>query len=399
MRIAYVSYEYPPDTAVGGIATYVYQIANTMHQRGHQVEVFCASAYRTVSEQIDGIKIHRVLCKNRTIFNEVILPFFELSNNHKKFDIVESPEFSADGLAIKLKYPDIPLVVKLHTPWFLIGEMNNSYFGFIKKVKFITSGLIRGKLYKPFWKIRDKQNDPDYLITKLADQIHTPSISLGDIVSTKWDIQRGQILHVPYSYIPNNDLLKIPTNTDTNTITYVGRLEVRKGLVELSKAIAIVLKTKPSVKFRFVGSVQGSPKQNIDMKAYLISTLKKYKKNLEFMEVSSDKIYTIYADTDICVFPSIWENFPNTCLEAMSAGRGIVASKNGGMKDMLEDCSGGILINPLKPNEIANALILLINQKSLRIEMGTNARKKVLYSYDNGTIGLLMEQKYQALIH
>lgn len=399
MRIAYITYEYPPDTAVGGIATYVYQVAKIMYQRGHDVEVFCASTSRTISDHNEGIIVHRILCTDRSIFNKEVLPFFESNNGKKKFDIIESPEFSADGLAIKLKHPDIPLVVKLHTPWFLIDEINNTYFGKLSKLRFIFSGLIKGKLYKPFWKLREIKTDPDYLITKLADQIHTPSISLGDIISTKWNIPRELIFHVPNPYIPSDDLLKIPFDTDTNTITYVGRLEVRKGLVELSKAIAIVLKKRPFAKFRFVGNVQSSPKTGINMKAYLLNALKKNHNSLAFLEVLPNNILNVYSKTDICVFPSIWENFPNTCLEAMSAGRAIVASKNGGMNDMLKDSNAGLLVDPLKPNQIAEAIVLLIDNKSLRMEMGENARKKVLSSYNQETIGLLIEQRYRASIY
>ena len=399
MRIAYISYEYPPDTAVGGIATYTFQIVQIMKKRGHDVEVFSGSIHRTVSENIEGINVHRVLCTDRSIFNKVILPFFETRNNEREFDVIESPEFSADGLAIKLKYPGIPLVVKLHTPWFLIDEINNTYFSILKKARFILSGIFRGRIYNFFWRERNTKTDQDYLITMLADQIHTPSISLGNIISTKWNIPRNIIHLLPNPYIPKNDLLSIPINSETNTITYIGRLEIRKGLVALSKAVRIVLKKRPTVKFRFVGSIHNSPIMGMDMKTYLLKVLENNQESIEFLQVSSEDIYDIYAQTDICVFPSIWENFPNTCLEAMSAGRGIVASKNGGMKDMLEDSKCGILINALKPSEIANALILLLDNKDLRQKMAENARKKILASYNQETIGQLIEQRYKEVIH
>ncbi|NEU06796.1 glycosyltransferase family 4 protein [Flavihumibacter sp. R14] len=398
MRIAYITFEYPPDTAVGGIATYAEQVARIMVSRGHDIEVFCASTYRTISEDIEGIKVHRINSNDRAQFNKQILPSFEISHAKKKFDIIESPEYYADGLEIKLKYPEIPLTVKLHSPSFLISEINNTYFGFTKKSRFIISGLVRGKLYKSFWRHVSAKNDPEYLITRLADQIQTPSISLGDIVSKKWNIQRHKIHNIPNPFIPGEDLLNIPLSSDTATVTYVGRLEVRKGLVELCKAIAIVLKKRPLIKFRFVGRPLNSPVQGLDMKMFILNALQKNKNSLEFLEVLPDQIARVYAQTDICVFPSIWENFPNTCLEAMSAGRGIVASKSGGMHDMLRDSNAGLLVDPLKFEEIAKSIILLLDNKSLRMEMGHNARNKVLKSYSNETIGVLAEAKYMESI-
>ena len=399
MRIAYISYEFPPDTAVGGIATYVFQITKTMSLRGHEIEVFCASNYRTSHEIIGTIQVTRILCSDRSAFHLFVLPFFDISNQKRKFDLIESPEFSADGLSVKLKYPQIPLVVKLHTPWFLIGMINNTYLTFYNKAWFIISGLLKAKLYEPFWQPRKKESDPDYLITKIADEIHTPSISLGDIVSNQWHIPRNNIHHLPYPYNADQQLLSIPINTATGRITYVGRLEIRKGLVALGKAIIKIIKLRPGVKFRFVGSIQSSPKKGVDMKAYLIGELQGNADSLEFLEVSSNEIYKIYAETDICVFPSIWENFPNTCLEAMSAGRGIVASSNGGMKDMLADCDGGLLVNPLKKDEIALALLKLIDNPQMRMSLGKNAREKVLRAYNSQLIGELTEQRYQALIN
>jgi glycosyltransferase involved in cell wall biosynthesis len=61
----------------------------------------------------------------------------------------------------------------------------------------------------------------------------------------------------------------------------------------------------------------------------------------------------------------------------MSAGKAIIASKNGGMKEMLSDVNGGILIDPLKPREIANAIFTLLKSPSIRIKMGIENRKKI----------------------
>jgi len=62
MKIALVSYEYPPDTSYGGISTYVYQAAHMLVKAGHLVEVFTASPTRTGSCQESGINVHRIAC-------------------------------------------------------------------------------------------------------------------------------------------------------------------------------------------------------------------------------------------------------------------------------------------------------------------------------------------------
>lgn len=403
MKIAYISYEYPTETAFGGVATYVHQVANMMNERGHQVEVFCASLTASSTENIDGVIVHRILTDSRFLFPYDVLPVFTKFHEQSPFDIIESPEFSADGIEIKRKYPKLPLIVKLHTPWYLIFQLNTHYLKSYQKIKRLIGGFVKGKLVKDFvkylWRYNRKiKSDPDYQIAILADQIHTPSVSLGDIVSKKWGIDRSAILNVPYPFIPNNKLLEVPAETSLKTVTFVGRLELRKGIVELVKALPTVFEQAPNFKMRFVGRVQPSHKRGVDMDKYILTQLDKYKDRIEIVSYPSDEVHKAYSDTDICVFPSLWENFPNVCLEAMSAARGIVASKFGGMSDMLINDYSGILVDPFNHGEVADAIIRLLTNENIRIKFGENARKNLLAKYNKKVVGEMMETHYNAAI-
>jgi glycogen synthase len=398
MKIAYVSYEYPPDTATGGIATYVHQAAQLMRKRGHMVEVFCASFSRSVSEEDNGILIHRIKCEDRSMFSELILPVFIDRQSKVDFNVIESPEFSGDGLAISKAYPNLPLVVKLHTPWFLINQMNNSYLTFSWKLKYLLYWLYKEyRLRERFW-VYNRESDPDYILTKRAHLITTPSIDLGHIVAAKWDIPRDKIINLPYPFIPNPALLEVPVETNKAVITFIGRLEIRKGILDLCQAIPIVLQQYPRVIFRFVGKSDPSPVSGLNMEAYIRGKYAPYLQNIEFLgKVNSQQIPNILAQTDICVFPSIWENFPNVCLEAMSAGRAVIGSNAGGMREMLAD-SAGLLVAPGNPLEIAHGIIKLLNDNNLRYLLGHKARERVLNSYNAEVIGKSMEHCYRKVI-
>jgi glycogen(starch) synthase len=398
MRIAYVSFEYPPDTALGGIATYVFQVAKMMKSRGHAVEVFCASAQRTIMEEVDGVLVHRIVCTERSEFPEKILPCFTERHQEAPFDLFESPEYYGDGYAIKRAFPSLPLVVKLHTPHSFIEEMTHFYVPFATKARFMAGGLMRGRISQPFWKWQKKETDIDYLITALADQVHTPSVSLGDIVSAKWDIRREDILDVPYPFIPDEQFLAIPPSSSGKVFTYVGRLEVRKGLVVLAKAVALVFDAMPDARFKIVGRTLESHIPGMTMRAYLERELAAYLDKIEFVQVTPDGIPAVLAETDVCVFPSIWENFPNVCLEAMSAARAVVGSERGGMKDMLTKPDTGVLIDPLDAVAISKAIVTLLKDPELSVRLGAMARKKILDTYNTRAIGELMEKHYTALL-
>ncbi len=106
----------------------------------------------------------------------------------------------------------------------------------------------------------------------------------------------------------------------------------------------------------------------------------------------------IFRQMDITVLPSLWENFPNACLEAMAAGRGVVGSSAGGMAQQLDEGKVGLLVPPKHPEAIAEAVCTLLANPVLRQELGRKARERVLSEYSADRIGLLMEQSYEQAI-
>jgi glycogen synthase len=406
MKIAFISYEYPPDTAFGGIATYVHQAARMLHQRDHHVEVFAASPQRSCAESPDGFLIHRVEESNfRNFYKPAGLVFAE-RHATVGFDVLEGPEFAADAREAVRLVPDIPLVVKLHTPTILLFRLNyltSRSFSFTTKLRLYLRSLLKG--VEPQWGgdpdlDRHRQetmavNEVERLHALDADEIASPSTTLGQMLVGEWGLNPEIISHVPYPYLPSERLLQIPLDTQTNVVTFLGRLEVRKGVLDLAKAIPLVLEHYPDTKFRFVGPSDDSPVHGIDMEQYLRRMLRASRKAVEFTGmVPLDTIPDVLAATDISVFPSLWENFPLVCLEAMAAGRGIIGSSAGGMKDMLGMDRAGRLIPPGSPNDIAKALIELLKDKELRMALGQSARDRIIKEYSADQIGCLQEASY-----
>src|SRR5262245_58881126 len=97
MKIAFITYEYPPDTAYGGIATYVNQAATMLRRRGHQVEVFTSSPYRSGRECEDGVMVHRVRVTEQRDFSKPVGEVFAERHAEIEFDVLEGPEFYADA--------------------------------------------------------------------------------------------------------------------------------------------------------------------------------------------------------------------------------------------------------------------------------------------------------------
>ena len=101
---------------------------------------------------------------------------------------------------------------------------------------------------------------------------------------------------------------------------------------------------------------------------------------------------------DISVLPSLSEGSPNALIEAMAAGRPVVASAVGGVPDAIEHDVTGLLVSPGDPERLAGALTRLLERPDLAARLGGLAREAARSSYSSRTVlGLLMNW-YESLV-
>jgi glycogen synthase len=410
MRIAFISYEYPPDTAFGGVATYTYHAACMLRDRGHQVEVFAGSTTRSGTEREADIIVHRVCEADHGAALLVIGRRFAERHALAPFDVLEGPELDAEPVTALRLVPDIPLVIKLHTPSWLLARLNRpprepgSPLGRLRVgVETQLEGL--RSLWPRVGRAMEhrgshaRHEDPERSLVGLADVITAPSHAVGEKVRLAWQLAPGSIHCVPNPYLPSAELLQAPIDTTTDVVTFIGRLEIRKGVLDLARAIPLILSRRPQTKFRLCGGDSCSPWPGVGMQEYLEeSLLRDHRGSVQFLgHVASSGVAGLLAGTDVCVFPSIWENFPYVCLEAMAAGRGIVGTDTGGMAEMLAG-GAGCLIPANRPQHLAEAVVALLQDCPGRMEMGARARRRVLTQYGGDRIAPLQEACYARAI-
>ncbi len=399
MHIAFISYEYPPDTALGGIATYVKQAASMLSSRGHHVEVFAGSKTRTGTENENGILVHRIQAmtahhEDPLGFAAQIAPVFAQRQQACAFDVLEGPDYMAEAREAIQSVPDIPLVIKLHTPCYLLRSMNTSHYGPLRHTLSAAKSILKGQ--RPFYFYKP-EDDIERDCCLQADEIAAPSHAVGERVIQDWGLSAEKVSFFPLFFTPTESLLKIPVETHTHVVTFYGRLEIRKGVVDLAEAIPLILRECPDAKFRFIGRPMWSPRLRVDMKTFLAQKLARHAASVQFLDpVPPEEIAALLAATDICVFPSLWESFGYTCLESMSAGRGLVATDPSGMAEMLRDGNTefGRLVPPRSPAEIARAVVELLQNPAERMRLGAAARQRVLDQYSLSRVGVLQEASY-----
>ena len=90
----------------------------------------------------------------------------------------------------------------------------------------------------------------------------------------------------------------------------------------------------------------------------------------------------MYGNSDIIVVPSIWgEPFGLTALEGMSSEIAVVASRIGGLQEIVKDGETGLLFQPGSYTELASILDRLLDDSDLRARLGRNGRKHVIENY------------------
>jgi glycosyltransferase involved in cell wall biosynthesis len=155
-------------------------------------------------------------------------------------------------------------------------------------------------------------------------------------------------------------------------VLFVGSLIQRKGLPFLVEAAKKILSEHSTTKFLIVGE---GP-----LKSQLVASLEiaRLSGNFKFLSnVSEDQLPAIYNCADVFVLPSIQEGQGIVLLEAQASGKPVVAFDAGGVKEAVRDGETGFLAKRGDIDALADALLKLLFDKTLREKMGINGRRFV----------------------
>lgn len=369
LNICIVHEEYPNETSFGGIATYQKILAENLKKMGHNVFVICRSYKQSSHYYENGVSIYRIKTKYNNNSLESILEYrkkvkecIEFLEESYGLDMIETPEWGANCIEY-LKKDDrkTPVVTKLHTPLIIWEEYNKSSFA-----KEIRENILNAE--------RDS--------ILLSDGVISCTHDLIEKVKKQMNIDRN------IKVMPNPAEIKELSHEKFNNksdepiiITYVGSMEERKGIFLLANAINIVLKkiNDRLIEFRFIGRDTNRNSFNKPSSEVIKNIIEpRFINNVKIIGfIENHKVIDYMDDSDIMVFPSLYENFPYVVLEAMSRGKPIIGSSSGGMKEIFVDKESGLLFNPPNINELANKIIYLIKNEKEREKLGANAINQV----------------------
>jgi len=168
----------------------------------------------------------------------------------------------------------------------------------------------------------------------------------------------------------------LPTSEPVN-ILYMGWLHPYKGVDILIEGLA-----RNAVQFgncRFVLCGDGSERAMLEAAAAQTGL------DIEFRGwVHGEAKAKAFSDAQIVILPSRVEGMPNVLLEAMSAGRPVVATKVGDVASLVDDGVEGFLVEPLDPDAFVAALLKLVQDPAMRARFGAAGRAKIERDHDLG---------------
>jgi len=172
---------------------------------------------------------------------------------------------------------------------------------------------------------------------------------------------------------------KFKIHFNKKVILFVGNLRSVKGIDYLIGAMNSIKEKVPEAVLLLVGD--GEQKKELEE---MVKHL-----NLEENIIFSGKVLNKYipeymSASDIFVLPSLSEGFPMVILEAMASGLPIVATKVGGIPEVVKDGENGLLVEPKNSKQIAEKVLLLLENNELREKISNNNIEKAKeYSWRN----------------
>jgi glycosyltransferase involved in cell wall biosynthesis len=171
----------------------------------------------------------------------------------------------------------------------------------------------------------------------------------------------------------------------------VGHMSRQKGQRFLIDAIPRVLLRYPHAKFVFVG--RGRLQRTLTDQARELGV----EQAVRFAGIRED-VPLVLNCFDLFVLPSLWEGFGTAIVEALACGVPVVASKVGGIPEIIEDGMNGILVPPGRSRPLAQAIIGSLDDPSLGRDMVYRGVRKVIETFSVGKMVETMARIYSQML-
>ncbi len=363
LHICFVESGYPhPHGGGGGAGTRIQLISRELIRRGHKVSVVtksCPLCPRVGRDE--GVKVYRPSCRSPyhwyiskvPVLRQVALATrylergwhqYRFLNHLNAKDPIDIVEFTEGGDFWHAWRSSFPYVV------FLSG----SSYTFLHQAGY---KIQRQNWYQRFLELQ---------FIRRSQHIIAPSQAMVDIVTEEAKQVFECLTILPNPLDPR--LLRRSANKVSDGVNkivlFAARNDPVKGADVLLEAVPQVRRAVPEVRFWMFG--------------YQPDEGTKIPEGVRCFDfVPKEELLQYYHQADLCVIPSRWDNSPNTVYEAMAAGKAVVASRVGGIPELVKDGETGVLVEPADSHKLARALIRLLTDDTRLSQMGQRGYERI----------------------
>jgi len=377
MRICRLVWNFPKKEEITyGLGPNFYYVSKEQSKLGLDVHVVSRRKLGEPShEEIEGITIHRVGFPYNTSSVKKVLEL----NKALGVNLVHAHGTCGILYPLFRKVVKIPLVVHVHAT--TMGMKQHAY-------------RVRKKALKQYLKSRAREEISvlrQGFFWSHADSLIAVSQAQKDELKALYNLQDAKIKVVHNGvdislFRPLKDTQHLSDELQLQNkkmILFVGHFGLRKGVPYLIKAMPKVLKENPDAVLVCVG---GTPKW-LKTRIYwqvLDEMIRKEKleRNVRLIgEVPHHQLPYYYSLASVFAFPSLYEAFAKVIIEAMACGTPVIASRVGGIPEIIKHNTNGILIKPKDVDQLSEALNRLLSDTDFAEKMSRNARQTVEKSF------------------
>lgn len=399
LRLALLSMAYPPQQ-YEGVGRLTNLMAQGLFELGHAVHVITHGETENTTFY-DGAYVHRIPYDCHRYERYQLFPrlYHALNYSHAVYnkvrqlqlndgiELVDSPLWQMDGLVTAVS-GEIPVVLRLVTAAKQIAEIQHEAG---------NDARLLGEMERT-------------LIEKAAHLLPNTRATL-EAVRDVYDVPTGPERYsiVPYGIVPAPEEAVRPFPVDRPpdalTVLFVGRLEKRKGILDLFAAIPQVLAQLPNARFVIVGAdnsqQDGFQKQHgMSYDSYFRHTYPRWAASVSFTgAVSDEELQRRYQSCDLFVAPSLYESFGLIYLEAMNYAKPVVGCNTGGVPEVVTHESDGLLVDPGEPDQLARAITRLLQSPARLREMGLTGRQRLLADFTHVAMAARFAAAYRQVLH
>lgn len=371
MKIAIFTDTFAPD--VNGVARTLKRFTDYLEVNGHEFIVF---APESTKESRFSSHIHRFTSMPFFLYPECRLALPNMIQVKSKLQRFK-PDLIHVATPFNIGLCGIHYAKKLNIP--LVGSYHTDFDQYLSYYDLQIFSKILWKYMHWFHRSFEKIFVPSQETLKQLQKQKFKNLHI-------WG--RGVDCSLFHPHYSNDELFKKYHIKEKFLLSYVGRLAPEKDidtLLQISHELPKEL--QHNIHWLIVGD--GPYKEEMMKKAPINMTFAGY--------LTGETLAKVYANSHLFIFPSPTETFGNVVLEAHAAGTPVIGANSGGVKNIIQQGRTGYLCEPKNIEQFSNAIITLLTNPSLQLQMSDQARKYALTQSWNAIFDNLLDE-YEEVI-